>query len=385
MRFSKAGLPAGDLPPIREGLAGLVDGLAWPPTPRFRETRAWPAESREVTLSPFATAKDAPRWHFLRYRIAEGRDFVQGEARNVLWSRHARAVAAPAAGACSGGLIEEFNLGGGPGVPDSLFAMDYAADAEECRIVDAVVKRIGGLTVPFSHFGGDTFGHAVLDGLLQVWLWREALASGEARLGLWETPAWLAPVLDRCGVRRRAELPGDVVLLRRAGLSSALAAHGVYFPAAYSLAFFDWLRGVYGVEEPPPGPRRIYIRRSGDYARPVLNEPDLEALAVSHGFTPVTPETLSFEEQVRLFAGAETVLSPWGSGLTLAPLLHGARRVIELVPSSVTDVWFVRQAMLHGFDYAPTLQASEPDGSFEANLVRIDKVLRHSLRGEAAA
>jgi capsular polysaccharide biosynthesis protein len=385
MRFPKAGAPAGDLPPIREGLAGLGDRLAWPPTPRFRQIRAWPAEPREVRFSPFLTSKGAPRWHFLHYRIAEGRAFVQGEGRNVLWSRHARAIAAPAAGRCAGGLIEEFNVGGGPGVPESLFAMDYQVDAESCRIADAAVRRIGGLTVPFSHFGGATFGHAVLDGLLQVWLWRDALGSGEARLGLWETPAWLAPVLDRCGVRRRAELPGDVVLLRRAGLSSALAAHGVYFPASYSLEFFDWLRGVYCLEETPVGPRRIYIRRSGLYARPVLNEAELELLAISHGFTPVTPETLSFEEQMRLFAGAETVLSPWGSGLTLAPLLHGARRVLELVPSSVTDVWFVRQAMLHGFDYTPILQASDPDGAFEANLTRIDKVLRHALRGEAAA
>jgi capsular polysaccharide biosynthesis protein len=139
------------------------------------------------------------------------------------------------------------------------------------------------------------------------------------------------------------------------------------------------------VEQAPAGPRRIYIRRSSDYARSVLNAAELEALAVSHGFTPVAPETLSFEDQVRLFAGADTVLSPWGSGLTLSPLLTGARRVIELVPSSVTDVWFVRQAMVHGFDYTPVFQASDEAGSFEAGIELIDKVLRKLLRGAAAA
>ncbi len=66
----------------------------------------------------------------------------------------------------------------------------------------------------------------------------------------------------------------------------------------------------------PPGPptRRLYISRAKT-SRPVVNESELEPVLAEYGFETVLPETLSFADQVRLFAQAEAILGAHGAGI----------------------------------------------------------------------
>lgn len=310
--------------------------------------------------------------HFLNNDGYLSRRFLVAEGRQIAVTRHGKAVAAPGRG-----LIDEFNVGGGAAIPRDLLAGDLAETADGWSVGRGDVEQVEGVCAPFCHYGLGTFGHFVLDGLLQVFLFRRELASGSVRLAHWPLPhAWMGPVLEQCGVsaRARRELRRPVALLRRAALSSALAGHGVYFPNALSVAFFAWLRSVFVGERPASG-GRLYIRRSDQFGRAITNAGELEGLATARGFQVITPEALPAAEQIRLFAGAEVVLSAWGSGLTLAPLLGGGRRVIELLPTSVTDPWFMRQAVVHGLRYSPIVHPSDSGGGFRADLERVDRVL----------
>jgi capsular polysaccharide biosynthesis protein len=221
-----------------------------------------------------------------------------------------------------------------------------------------------------------------MDGLLQIYLFERELQDGTAKIVDWPFAfQHLSAALEACGVplNARRVLRKPAALLQKAGLSSALAAQGVFFPGSFSLPFFEWLRAKF-VPETTSGASRLYVRRPNLYTRQILNAEDLEALVESHGFEVFEPEQHSFAEQVRAFANAEVVLGAFGSGLTLSPLLGGQRLMIELLPSTVTDACFVRQATVHRLNYLPIVHPANAEADFVADLSRIDTILGNALR-----
>lgn len=81
-----------------------------------------------------------------------------------------------------------------------------------------------------------------------------------------------------------------------------------------------------------PLPRRIYLTRriGGAINRPLDNEAELEALFAARGYTALSPDTLSYEDEVRLFAGAERIAGPSGAALTLLPFAPAGVHVVQL-------------------------------------------------------
>jgi capsular polysaccharide biosynthesis protein len=330
------------------------------------------AEMYELQGVLHRTEGPAEQPFFLDYTQYAALPFRMAEVRNVASTRHAKAIAVPGAG-----FVDEFNVGGTEHLRRDLLAGDLEPADGGWLLDENDLEVLDGLSVPFCHYGYCAFGHFVLDGLMQVYLFRSELSTGSARLVHWPFERdWMGPALDACGVppRARRELRQAAVLMRRGGLSSALAAHGVYFPTSVAHGFFAWLRAMFRADE-NGGDEKIYIRRDPASGRAVHNQPVLEQLLLDRGFRIVTGETLSIGEQVRLFAGAKLAMAPFGSGLTLAPLLDGEKRVIELLPSTTTDAWFTRQAAVHRLNYHPIVHHSASDGSFEADLERIDRVL----------
>jgi capsular polysaccharide biosynthesis protein len=368
--------------PCARGLKapGRAARLAWrvasarTPRPSFKVRSEAALELYPSVLNPGADLSGTAPDHFLRRATYAPEPFVQGVGRDIVYTRVGRALFAP-----EHGLIDQFSVGGGLNMPDDLLEREFAYEPDGAlRVDDPDLEYVPGVSVPFSHYGYSAFGHFVLDSLLQVHLYERALHSGEARLVHWRLQeAWMQTALEACGLPRPAqhELTRPFALLQHAELSSALAAYGVYHPGAYSRRFFDWLAARVGPGASAPA-RKLYIRRSEGSPRPIGNSAALEDLARRHGFEVLDPRDHSFAEQVRAFAGADTVMSAWGSTLTLAPLLRGPRRVIELLPGTVTDPWFFSQVVVHGLDYVPVLQAAEPSGAFEADLDALERVLR---------
>ena len=367
-----------------EGGAGRFPASTWLTPLRWRLLR--PAPQPRLSLRSVvgpelydaigAVPEDAraatPPEHFLNYTTYEARPFLVAEGRDLLMTRHIKALAAPGLG-----LIDELNVGGAAHMADGLLLRDLEKHGDSWWAPDESIERVSGFSIPFCHYGVAAFGHFVLDALLQVFLFRRELANGDARLVHWPFEyEWMAPVLGACGVpgKSRRELTKPAALMERMGLSSALAAHGVYFPCSLSVEFIRWLREMFDAP-PTTGERRLYLRRSASFGRTVRNAADLETLVARHGYEVVSPEELSFREQVQLIAASGSLISIWGSGLTLAPLLGGARHVFELLPASTTDTWFVRQAIVHGLDYDPLVIPSDGEGQLEIDLEAMDRRL----------
>jgi capsular polysaccharide biosynthesis protein len=116
-----------------------------------------------------------------------------------------------------------------------------------------------------------------------------------------------------------------------------------YFPDALEIADRDkeglrhaslrWLRDRILAAMPPDAARaapipRVYLaRRRG---RNIVNAAEVEAVFIEHGFTSVDPAGLTFEQQVRLFAGATHVAGPVGAAFASTVFCEPGTALIHL-------------------------------------------------------
>ena len=97
-----------------------------------------------------------------------------------------------------------------------------------------------------------------------------------------------------------------------------------------------WVRRIASsVAARAPGrvlPRRFFIRRTAGAAvnRPLDNEGEVEAVFVARGYTPIAPETLRYEDQIRLFAQAERIAGAAGAAFALLPFVAPGTHVVQL-------------------------------------------------------
>lgn len=325
------------------------------------------------TAGHIYTRREVPEGHFLNVDHYTAREFVKATATNVLFTRNARAVAA-----AGRGFLDEFNVNGSQGIPDQLLSQDLKRSVSGVYTArNFTVQRIAGEGVPLGHYGTSTFGHFILDALLQVYIYKDEIISGRAKLLHWPLPGeWMGNALGHLGIHEghRKQLSRAVVLIECAHLSSALAAHGVYFPAGYSIEFMAWLRTR--LTDMTCGNGKLYVRRSARFPRRILNQALLEKFLIARGFDILDPDAMSVQQQAAAFAKSEMVVGAWGSGMTLSPLLSGRKIVVELIPSITTDPWFFRQALVHELEYYPLIHPTTAVGDGSVNLDEIASVLK---------
>ena len=91
----------------------------------------------------------------------------------------------------------------------------------------------------------------------------------------------------------------------------------------------EMIRRAKLVEEPMSGPTRVFLARKDFRHRRMINRKEIEAIAVSFGFTIVYAEELEFADQARLLRRARYVVAPEGSSLFLCVFLgRGAKLCI---------------------------------------------------------
>jgi capsular polysaccharide biosynthesis protein len=100
-------------------------------------------------------------------------------------------------------------------------------------------------------------------------------------------------------------------------------------------------------EKTIPADRRIYISRGSTGHRRLQNERDIVGKLGEYGFYEVKAEKLSFQEQVRLFRGAEVIVAPHGSGLANMVFCSPGTKVIELFPAANSDLYYRLSVALH--------------------------------------
>jgi hypothetical protein len=122
----------------------------------------------------------------------------------------------------------------------------------------------------------------------------------------------------------------------------------------------------------------IYIVRGPSAKRPVLNESELIGRLERRGFRAVTPETLSFVEQVALFRDARVVVAAHGAGL--ANLAFASKiGILELFSADYARVdCYFTLARHAGFSYDSWLDVRKagpdrPWGAITVDLAAIDQ------------
>ena len=155
-------------------------------------------------------------------------------------------------------------------------------------------------------------------------------------------------------------LPSPVV---REGLCRAdhvtVAAHidgrGI-FPDRAVRDMFDSLRlGV-----PPESDRRLFISRADAGSRVATNEDELAADLALLGFRRVVPGTLTYKEQLSLFAGAEMIVGTHGAGLTNIGVCRAGARILEIFEPGYRNPCYRHLAYLMGLRYAEHVVPDHP-------------------------
>jgi hypothetical protein len=120
-----------------------------------------------------------------------------------------------------------------------------------------------------------------------------------------------------------------------------------------------------------PTAKRILISRRKAASRRILNEDAVMAALRPLGFVDCLPEELSFSEQIRLFADAEVIIAPHGSGLTNVLFAQEAIVVELFGPPAYVRPDYFQLASAIGLKYGFVLCEAQGDDI----QVQIDKLL----------
>ncbi|GJE66058.1 hypothetical protein LNAOJCKE_3272 [Methylorubrum aminovorans] len=99
------------------------------------------------------------------------------------------------------------------------------------------------------------------------------------------------------------------------------------------------------------GPARLYVSRNRWGRRRLINEAEVEALLAERGYRTVHPETLSFRDQVALFAGAERVVGAMGAALANILFAPDGLRLLAMTNRDMIDDFFFDLTSLKGGGY----------------------------------
>jgi len=131
------------------------------------------------------------------------------------------------------------------------------------------------------------------------------------------------------------------------------------------IPFFDDLRTR--VAATKERKRRLFVSRSGAKVRRLLNEDEVTGTLAPLGFEAIRAETLSFAEQMSLYAGAEIIVAPHGAGLANTAICHPGTVIVELIhdrfeqPGGGTA--YAAIADFGGLRYGLVVGGADPDAS----------------------
>jgi hypothetical protein len=175
---------------------------------------------------------------------------------------------------------------------------------------------------------------------------------------------------------------GEVYFCRKLWMPSHVAPSG-----NYNEEILRGLRGVlvgfYGREDELSGAgERVYLSRGRAPKRKVSNEDELLDALREFGFRVVHFEEHTFEEQVRIAAGARFLISNHGAGLTNMLFMNPGGRVLELRRRDERERnWFFNLASASGLGYFYQLcdPARPGEDPHTANLVVDPRLFRENI------
>lgn len=236
------------------------------------------------------------------------------------------------------------------------------------------VHRLDGIAAVLAVPGGNTYYHWLLDSLPRLELIRLAgwpleglrhfIVSGHRR-------AFQVETLERL------KLSGKTVSLDESPHVRAAQLIVPSFTGPRERApgwACEFLRRLFPGNDQAagPSPRRIYISRARAKSRRVTNESEVASLLARSGFQAVLLEELSVADQARLFANAEWIVGPHGSGFANLVFCARGAKVLEIFsPAPVKDMYeyLARQA---GCEYRSLFCLSRSSDPSDRRAVTVD-------------
>lgn len=176
-----------------------------------------------------------------------------------------------------------------------------------------------------SHGNYGVYSHFLFETATTSFLMRRELENESIGIIIPSGHGWMLQVLEAIGVPTRKVLPlqHNSMLIKNLIVSSTCTGESTFAPNRASLDMATYIKNIHCDTE--PSSRRLFLNRknfSNTGSRDFKGERQLEQLLERHGFLSINPATLSFTQQVHLFAQAECVIGAHGSafaGLLFAP------------------------------------------------------------------
>lgn len=100
--------------------------------------------------------------------------------------------------------------------------------------------------------------------------------------------------------------------------------------------------------------RRLYITRSRTRLRYIENGSELEDVLKKHKFEIIDPDTLTMEDQIKIFSEAAVIVGIHGAGLTNIYFRNNFCNILEIFPPPIegyTPFHYIMLAKMKGFRY----------------------------------
>lgn len=301
---------------------------------------------------------------FNAYRLVES---LRGSIRTerIHRFRNARFTALGFHSDSQGVIVEEF--GTTPQyIHDMIRPMAGARESAELLESGAQPTRRVDRAALFLHAHYQVFGHFLTECFPRL----SILAAEHADVPVVvpsERPSWLDGFLDTVFPDlARMEVAPDVAIEVDELLVPSLPVAGL--PSLELVA--DLRKRAAALKSTIDGSDRLFVRRRRVAAhsyRELMNEEELEAIAVDFGCNAISPEELSVADQVSLFSGASLVCGEFGSGMHMTLFAPAGAKVFV-----VNWIISIQQALAVGIghDIAFVMPDTARSVSFEIGAAR---------------
>jgi capsular polysaccharide biosynthesis protein len=190
---------------------------------------------------------------------------------------------------------------------------------------------------------------------------RGLLVGGRRLLLPRELSGWMKESLAALGIGEEQMLlygEDDHLLLSDALLASPLDFASPSLVEGLRQAM--WRHAGLDPAAPPEPTRLLYISRRAEGRRPLAEEARLQRRAADMGFEVVAPETLTLDEQVRLFATARGIAGPPGAAYTNLIWAGRGVRVLSIFKEEANLPTFIDLSILRGQTHRWLLGRNQP-------------------------
>lgn len=211
--------------------------------------------------------------------------------------------------------------------------------------------------------GVPTFSHWIMDALPRLALLKEFPPDTKILVPA-KLAAYQIETLRLLGLLERVRhTPEPHVIVENYFFSAPTAMISTYNP--YGVG---WLRSAFLplADKTYRGPKRFIIQRKGK-SRGILNEAEVNAFFEKLGWAIIDTETLTFAQEIELFANAEAFAGVLGSGFTNGIWSSPGCKVITFVADSWVDSWVEWICDVNKLDYHWQIFPSD-----HAMMVRVD-------------